>query len=94
MELRNAFKLRFNRHHTIHQVTPSNPFLSLSSCSREKENERERETARSKKFFFPGHLEQANDVAFLHFLKDGPRDQREQKERKREDKWCRNFLCR
>jgi len=81
MELRNAFKLRFNRHHTIHQVTPSNPFLSLSSCSREREKERqrERETARSKKFFFPGHLEQANDVAFLHFLKDGPRDQREQK---------------
>jgi len=92
MELRNAFKLRFNRHHTIHQVTPSNPFLSLSSCSREKENERdrerererERETARSKKFSFPGHLEQANDVAFLHFLKDGPRDQREQRERERQ----------
>jgi hypothetical protein len=105
MELRNAFKLRFNRHHTIHQVTPSNPFLSLSSCSREgrlRERERERETetetdrqtTRSKKFFFPGHLEQASDVAFLHFLKDGPRDQREQKERGRGDKWRRNFLCR
>jgi len=46
--------------------------------------DRERETARSKKFFFPGHLEQANDVAFLHFLKDGPRDQREQKKKERE----------
>jgi len=58
-----------------------------------RERQRQRETARSKKFFFPGHLEQANDVAFFHFLKDGPRDQREQK-REREDKWCRNFLCR
>jgi hypothetical protein len=45
---------------------------------------RERDS-KGKKFFFPGHLEQASDVAFLHFLKDGPRDQRE-REREREKK--------
>lgn len=77
MELRNAFKLRFNRHHTIHQAPPLRPVrICIELLPRER-----RGKARSKKFFFPGQLEQASDVSFLLFLKDGPRDQREKKGR-------------
>jgi hypothetical protein len=43
MELRNAFKLRFNRHHTIHQVSPLHPApISIKLFPRERERERER----------------------------------------------------
>jgi hypothetical protein len=77
MELRNAFKLRFKRHHTIHQVSLLQPVpISIELFPREREREwREEGKAKSKNFFFPGQLEQASDISFLFSLKNGPCDQ-------------------